>query len=87
MTHDRKLMLAGFVIGLLSLASYPLLFALTPVAPLLIGAVTAISPKTRPFAYGALIAAGVAVVALVVFLIVQSATPPGTEHYGPGYVP
>lgn len=86
MTHDRKLMLAGFVVGLLSLASYPLLFAITPVVPMLIGAVTAISPKTRPFAYGALIAAGVAVIALVVFLVVLSATPPGAEHYGPGYV-
>lgn len=87
MTHDRKLMIAGFVVGILSLASYPLLFMLTPIAPLLIGAVAAISPKTRPFAYGALIAAAVAVVVLVAFLIVLSITPPGVEHYGPGYAP
>lgn len=80
-------MIAGFVAGILSLASYPLLFAITPVAPLLIGAATCISPKTRPFAYGALIAAAVAVVALVVFLIVLSLTPPGAEQYGPGYAP
>ncbi|WP_078324490.1 hypothetical protein [Mycobacteroides salmoniphilum] len=86
MNPDKKLKIAGFVVGLLSLASYPLLFAVTPVAPMLIAAVTAISPKTRPFAYGALIAAGFAVAALVVFLIVLSVIPPGTEQYGPGYV-
>lgn len=86
MTHDRKLMLAGFVVGILSLASYPLLFVMTPVAPLLIGAVAAISPKARPFAFGALIAAGVAIIALLVFLIALSVTPPGVENYGPGYV-
>lgn len=85
MSTDRKLQIAGFVVGMLSLASYPLLFAITPVAPLVIAAAAAISPKTRPFALGALVAAGVAVVALVVFLIVLAATPPGAEHYGPGY--
>ncbi|WP_157895847.1 hypothetical protein [Mycobacteroides chelonae] len=54
--------------------------------PMLIGGVAAISPRTRPFAYGALAAAVVAVAALVVFLIVLSVTPSGAEQYGPGYV-
>ncbi|SHU53435.1 Uncharacterised protein [Mycobacteroides abscessus subsp. bolletii] len=85
LTADRKLTLAGFVVGILSLASYPLLFAVTPVVPLIIGGVASISPKTRPFAYGALIAAGVAVVALIIFLVALSMTTPGTETYGPGY--
>jgi hypothetical protein len=83
MRHNRKLVVAGLLVGLLSLASYPALFAATPLVPTLIAAVAAVPPKTRPFALGALIAAAIGFVALIVFLAILSSSPPGTEHYGP----
>jgi hypothetical protein len=82
MTRSRKLV-CGLIVGLLSLASYPVLFAATPVVPLLIAALTALPTRTRPFALGALIAAGIGFVALIAFLAVLASSPPGTEHYGP----
>ncbi|QDF72370.1 hypothetical protein [Mycobacteroides chelonae] len=77
---------AGLLAGsaVFSLAVY--LYMLTPVLLVLIGIGTYIPPKSRPFSIGILAAAAGSVVFILVLAIGQSVVPPGTEHYGTGYV-
>lgn len=74
--------MTGFIVGVLSLGAYPLLFAATPLVPLLISAATAIPSKARPFAVGALAASIVGFIALLILMGFASTMTSGTEHYG-----
>lgn len=79
----KYMTIAGMFAGaaLLSFSIY--FYLLTPVFVLAISGVVAISPKTRPFAWGLYAAAIAAFAFFLVFAMVQGTAPPGTVTYGP----
>lgn len=78
----KYMTLAGMLVGaaLLSFSIY--FYVLTPVFVLAVAGLAAISPKTRPFAWGLYAAAMASFVFFLVFMLVQSTAPPGTVTYG-----
>jgi hypothetical protein len=77
------LTVAGLLIGSLTLGTFVFLYALTPLVPLALAGATAISPRSRPFAWGALAAAAGTVVFLVIAGVTMSVVGPGVEVYSP----
>lgn len=75
--------IAGMFIGAALLSFSVYFYALTPVFVLVIAGITAISPKTRPFAWGLYAVALASFAFFLVFFIVQSSAPPGVTTYGP----
>lgn len=78
----KYMTIAGMLTGaaLLSFSIY--FYILTPVFVLVVAGLTAISSKTRPFAWGLYAVAMASFVFFLVFMLIQSTAPPGTVTYG-----
>jgi hypothetical protein len=83
MNRTGALTVAGLFAGALTLGAFVFLYALAPLVPLLLAGVTAVSPRSRPFAWGALAAATGAAVFLVFAVATVSWGGPGLERYTP----
>lgn len=82
---NKYLTIAGMFTASALLSFSVFFYALTPVFILALAGVVAISPKTRPFAWGLYATALSSFVFFIAFLIAQNTAPPGTIDYGPSY--
>lgn len=80
---SKYMTIAGMFAGaaLLSVSVY--FYILTPVFVLAVAGVTAISPRTRPFAWGLYAAAIASFAFFLVVMVTQGTAPPGVTTYGP----
>lgn len=78
---SKYMTIAGMFAGAALLSFSVYFYIITPVFVLVVAGVTAISPKTRPFAWGLYAAAIAAFAFFLVFMVVQGTAPPGTSTY------
>lgn len=82
----KYMTIAGMFTGAALLSFSVYFYLLTPVFVLAVAGVSAISPRTRPFAWGLYAAAIAAFAFFLVLAMTQGTAPPGVTTYGPGYV-